>query len=145
MLHVFNFIRLSHAQSLIFSSSCCLVSWLSLLISSSLTEVMLLPGKPPSQRIERASETNSLSFCNSLRNPWTGGTPKIGPVELSVNLCKQETRNSVARGGPVLVVETLHVMPSRMLVLLHFSCSALAYVRLHFSETALEAGFPQSH
>src|SRR6266571_7083454 len=31
---------------------------------------MLLPGKPPSQRIERACEADFLSLCSSLRNPW---------------------------------------------------------------------------
>src|SRR5258708_14213093 len=39
----------------------------SVLLSSSLTEAMLLPGKPPSQRSERACEAAFLSLCSSLR------------------------------------------------------------------------------
>jgi len=31
---------------------------------------MLFPGKPPSQRSERACEADFLSLCSSLRNPW---------------------------------------------------------------------------
>jgi hypothetical protein len=31
---------------------------------------MSLPGKPPSQRSDRACETAFLSLCSSLRNPW---------------------------------------------------------------------------
>src|SRR6266487_2008191 len=56
--------------SSILSSSYCLVSWLSVLISSLLTEEMLLPAQQASQRIERACEADFLSLCSSLRNPW---------------------------------------------------------------------------
>ncbi len=48
-------------------------SRLSVLLSSPLTEAMLLPVKLTNQRSERACQADSLSLGSSLHNPWECG------------------------------------------------------------------------